>query len=77
MVDGLPLPITGGADDLGLVTGILAGGAALCAACIARTIGVPIAELPAVMRRVSIVLRRETLDAACTRLVKRTAYRLG
>ena len=41
-----PRPIRGGADDRAVVTGVLAGGAALCVACIAKHTGIPQVEVP-------------------------------
>jgi len=72
-----PRRIGGGADDPALVTEVLAGGVALCAECIARKTGIPLAEIPSVVARVSRVMRLERPDVACTVcLTTRKVYRL-
>ena len=78
MADAVSTPMSGGAGDPGLVIAVLAGGAVLCADCLAKKAGIPIAELPGVMARVSLTLRLQTREASCSVcLATRKVYLLG
>jgi len=71
------LPISGGSDDPGLATAVLAGGAALCGECIAAKTGMPVDEGEAVMIRIGRTLRLDTAAAPCEScLAVRIVYRL-
>ncbi len=61
----VPLPISGGSDDPGLITAILADGATLCVECMAKKTGIPLAEIEPVLVRVSKTLRVQTAEARC------------
>ena len=71
-------PISGGSDDLELVTGVLASGAGLCADCIAQKTGIPRVEMPSVIARIGKTVRVQTPDARCAVcLMTRPVYRLA
>jgi len=46
-----------GADDAGLISATLAGGAALCLECIATKTGVPLGHVEAVLARIGKTIR--------------------
>jgi hypothetical protein len=64
-------------DHIELVTSVLAGGAELCAGCIAEKTGVPLLEIPSVMARIAKTVRVEAAGARCAAcLMTRPVYRL-
>jgi hypothetical protein len=74
----VPLPISGGSDDPGLLTALLADGAALCVECLARKTGIPLAEIAPILVRVGKTLRVQTAEARCGGCLSvRTVYRLA
>lgn len=73
-----PRPIRGGSDDLEVVTNVLAGGAELCADCIAQKTGIPRVEMPLVIARIAKTVRVQTPDTRCAVcLMTRPVYRLA
>jgi len=72
-----PRPIAGGADDLGLVIAVLAGGSAMCTDCIANQTDIPHAEISLLMVRAHKRFRVETPNVPCTVCgTTRRVYRL-
>jgi len=71
-------PISGGSDDPGLATTVLAGGAALCGECIAAKTGMSVDEVQTVMIRIGRTLRLHTAVAPCEScLTAHPVYRLS
>jgi len=72
-----PRPIAGGADDLGLVIAVLAGGSAVCTDCIGSQAGIPRVEIPSLMERAHKRFRVESPNMRCTVCgTTRVVYRL-
>ena len=73
-----PPRISGGSDDdPELVTGVLAGRAAMCADCIAAKVGMAATEMRSLIVRLAKTLPLETSNALCDEcLITRRVYRL-
>jgi len=72
-----PYPIQGGSDDVGIVIGALAGGAAMCADCIARKAEIPVVEIPSLIERVREVFCMQSPYVPCAVcLTTRKVYRM-
>jgi hypothetical protein len=52
--------------DVGVVTNVLTGGAAMCAECIARKTGIPRVKIPSVIKRARKTSHVETPSVPCT-----------
>ena len=65
-----------GSADTGLISAVLAGGAALCLECIAQKTGVPIGDVESVLARIGKTLRIESGRSLCRDcLTRRTVFR--
>ncbi len=77
----MPPPIAGGsngADDMSLITDILAGGAALCVECIAHKTGLAPGQTGSLLMRIGQVLKVESAPAVCDGcLTTKRTFRLG
>ena len=73
-----PRAISGGSNDPGLVVSVLAGGATMCAPCVAKQADIPPDEVEPLLATVGATLLVESADALCdVCLTARTVYRLG
>jgi hypothetical protein len=73
-----PPAISGGSHDPGLVVNVLAGGATMCAPCIAKQAGIPPDDVEQLLATVGETLLIESVDALCdVCLTARKVYRLG
>src|SRR5262249_19458798 len=73
-----PRAIGGGSNDPALVVGVLAGGATMCAPCIAKQADIPLDEAEPLLATVGKRLLVEGAVALCGEcLTARTVYRLG
>lgn len=75
------MPLPGGNDrngDPGLITTALADGVGLCAECIAKKTGIPLAHVEPAMLRIGATIRVQSAGALCDScLMATTVYRLA
>jgi len=73
-----PPGINGGSDDAGLVVSVLAGGATICAPCIAKQARIPQDDIEPLLAAVGESLLMESRDALCeVCLTARKVYQLA